>query len=280
MESGHLNEFKAFLKGTKGLGEVTQYRYALAMQDFDLNQISQDYINQYIQSKRNNSQVRGAMLSFMEMSGIKKLFDMPPKQTGTKKKRVTRAVSKQDYERVTDFLYAHSFKKGLVFDLVYQGALRRVEVPTIKINSFKWELFMQDPTKHCQLIVLGKGDKERTVLINPETAEKIFNHFAKRMPHEKFINNPSLLFGTTTRPMTLRAVWSIVHQGSIDAIGRDIRTHELRHARATELVRMGIPIHDVKNYLGHSSVATTEIYLHRSIDESIDNIQNTLIINQ
>jgi len=271
MEEVYLNEFKEFLAGTKNCGEITQYRYGLAMKDFNLNQLSQDYINQYVQDKGNNSQVRGAMLSFFEMNKIK--LDLPPKPTGRKRKRVIRKVTQDDYERVRKHLYSKSFKDGLVFDLIYQSALRRSEVLTIRINSFNWELMLKDPTKHCQLTIIGKGDKERVVLVNPETAEKIFDWFAKRYDYKDFIHSPTLLFGK----MRNRKVWEIVHYGSIEAIGRDIRPHELRHARGTELVRMGIPIHDVKNYLGHSSVATTEIYLHRSQDESIDNIQNTLI---
>ena len=278
----HLNEFREFLSETKGLGKITQDHYVRWMKDFDPNQISQTYINQYIQDKGNNSQVRGAIMSLLEMMGIKKEFDMPQTMTGRKKKRVTRRVSVEEFEKVRDYLYSQSFKKGLIFDLIYQGALRRAEVSPIRINSFMWELFLQDPSKPCKLIVLGKGDKERVVLINPETTEKIFNHFASRMDMgdeetlKNFMNSPSLLFGVVGRRLTNKEIWKIVRFGSIEAIGRDIRPHELRHARATSMAKMGIPVQDIKNYLGHSSIATTEIYLHKSIDESIINIEEIL----
>ena len=282
MEDEHVKEFRKFLKEIKVLGKITQDHYCRRLKDFDPNQISQTYINQYIQSKGNNSQVRGAIMSFLEMTGIKKEFDLPPKPSGTKKKRVTRRVSVEDFNKVKDYLYSQSFKKGLVFDLIYQGALRRAEVSPIRINSFMWELFLQDPSKPSKLIVLGKGDKERVVLISSETTEKIFNHFAGKIEMgyaevlKGFMNSPSLLFGSVGRPLTNKQIWTIVHHGSIEAIGRDIRPHELRHARATEMARIGVPIQDVKNYLGHSSIATTEIYLHRSIDESIVNIESML----
>ena len=166
----------------------------------------------------------------------------------------------------------------MIFDLTYQGALRRFEIPTIKLNSFKWIEWLDDMDKPCHLIIQGKGNKQRTVLINSTCAEKIFEHY--RIKYElndmekirAFANSPSLIFGK----MNLWYVWDVIHSGSQKAIGREIRPHELRHCRATELERMGVPIKDIKNYLGHSSIGTTEIYLHTSEKESIDNIQNII----
>jgi len=281
MEEMHLIEFRSFLEDIKGHSKITQDHYCRYMRDFNPNEISQDYINQYIQLKGNNRQVRGAVTSFLEMTGVKKIFDLPPRRTGTKRIRAIRPVTIDEFNKVSSYLHSKSLREGLLIDLTYQGALRRIEIPTIKINSFKWELFLDDPTKLCQLSVIGKGDKERIVLINPETAEKIFNYFAERHDnYEDFINSPTLLFQKNGKPITSKEIWKIIHFGSIEAIGRDIRPHELRHARATELANLNVAVQDVKNYLGHSSIATTEIYLHRSMDASIKDIQKTLIKKQ
>jgi len=41
------------------------------------------------------------------------------------------------------------------------------------------------------------------------------------------------------------------------------RTHDLRHANATQLLKNGVDVHEVKERLGHQSIKTTERYLHR-----------------
>lgn len=258
---------------------IEQYIYYY--NKLDLTKISdQNYVNQFIQDWHNNPIVRGMMLNLLEHLKLNKIIDMPPKKAGSQKKRIIRDVSDQEIHAMRDYLYDKSFKKGLIFDMIYQGALRRSEIPTIKLNSFRWMQWLGNTAKPCHLIVLGKRDKERTVLINPETAQKIFLHYNDKYDLSNddnlnaFSNSPSLIFGKISE----RYVWDVIHKGSRRCLGRDIRTHELRHCRATELERMGVPIKDIKVYLGHSNLATTEIYLHTSEKESIANISE--IINQ
>jgi len=282
MEAEQIKEFKEFLANTKQVNELTQYRYCTWIRDLDLNKLSQEYLNEFVQGKGNHSQIRGAVLNFLEMTGLNKTFDMPPKSSGRERKRIIRDISHEEICIVRDYLYSQSFKKGLIFDLTYQGALRRFEIPTIKMNSFKWLEWIENMDQPCHLTIQGKGNKQRTVLINPETAEKIFNHYNAKYTFKdmdeirSFANSPSLLFGK----LTVHSIWRIIHGGSLKAIGREIRPHELRHCRATELERMGVPIRDIKVYLGHSSIGVTEIYLHTSEKESIGNIQNILNKNQ
>lgn len=282
MEKEHLEEYQEFLKNTKGLSDKTIADYTYWIKAFDVKLLSQDYINAYVQKRGNNSGIRGAVERFLEMTGLTKTYDMPPKMSGRKKQRIVRDVSLEEIERISNYLYTHSFRKGLMFELLYQGALRRDEVITIKINSFKWMRWIEDLTQFCQLIVKGKGDKERVVLINPETAEKILTHYVNKHKMQdmeqirNFSNSNSYLFTHDGKPYSKFFVWKLVNKVSKKVLDRAIRPHELRHARATELERMGVPIRDIKNYLGHSSLATTEIYLHRSEKESIETIQNIL----
>jgi len=286
MEERYVKEFKAFLKDTKRHGEITQYRYVVAMKDFDINQISQDYINQYVQERKNTSMVRGAMLSFLEMNGIKKLFDMPPKATGRERVREKREISKEEFNAVSKHLYSKSFRDGLLLDVIHEGALRICEVKSIRLNSFRWEQFFKGQDKSCKLSVIGKGNKERIVLISPNTMDKILDFYSKKLNFEdvetikKFQNSPTNVFRKDKKTLTEFQIWKIIHKASKEAIGRDIRPHELRSARATELIEMGIPMHHVKNYLGHKSVATTEIYLHQDATKSIKEIGHILEKNQ
>jgi integrase/recombinase XerD len=71
-------------------------------------------------------------------------------------------------------------------------------------------------------------------------------------------------------------VYYIIKRGSKRILGRDIRPHELRHCRATELLERGASVHWIKTYLGHSSIAITEIYLHQSDEQNLKNIEKIL----
>jgi integrase len=274
-----MREFYNYLSCTKGLMDRTVILYLGYFKIFDIARISsQEYCNQFVQDHKNNSVVRGMLINLLQFKGLSKSIDMPPKKTGSVKKRIIRDISKEEIDKLKDYLYKQSFKKGLIFELIYQGALRRVEIPTVKMNSFKWLEWINDVSKPCHLIILGKRDKERTVLINPETVEKIFMYYMNKYQFKSmddfktFANSNSLLFPNLSE----YKIYDIIHRGSINCLNRDIRTHELRHCRATELEKMGVPIKDIKVYLGHSNLATTEIYLHTSEKESIRNIQDIL----
>jgi site-specific recombinase XerD len=132
------------------------------------------------------------------------------------------------------------------------------------------------------LLVLGKGNKERFVLINPETAEALLNkhiekyHLDSMQEINGFIEDhkESLLFSKKNgEAFTEKNVYDIIKTGSLQILKRDVRPHELRHERANELEKKGVSILDIKNYLGHTRIATTEIYLHKSGEESLNKIE-------
>ena len=58
-----------------------------------------------------------------------------------------------------------------------------------------------------------------------------------------------------------RTIWNEAIEKS--GIGWYPKTHDLRHANATQLLKKGVDVHEVKERLGHQSITTTERYLHR-----------------
>ena len=273
--------FGEYLDGTKRLGSRTLSLYLNYYRMIDLDLLpKQEYVHAFIQDHKNNPVVRAMMLNLLRFKGLHKTIELPDRATGRTKRRLIRSISTDEIEALSRGLHQESFKKGLIFDLIYQGALRRVEIPTIRINSFQWIAWSNNPNGFCKLIVIGKGDKERSVWINSSTAQKIMEFYQAKIPNlslPEFANMQDLLFSTQSGDqLTEFMVYDVVKNGSKKYLGRDIRTHELRHARATELERMGVQPKDIKNYLGHSTLATTELYLHRSESESLDAIRNQL----
>ena len=89
--------------------------------------------------------------------------------------------------------------------------------------------------------------------------ESVRKHRQKAKPYQKqqrFIDKTSHL---------PRDVWKTIWNKAIakSAIGWSPRTHDLRHANATHLLKSGVDVHEVKERLGHQSIKTTERYLHR-----------------
>lgn len=280
----NLNEamaFNKFLKETKGLEDRTANCYLFYYKDLSTGNLTQQYINSFIESKKNNPVIRAMMLNFLQFRGLDKQFNLPFKQTGTKKKRVAIMLLKEEVEQLRLYFYEKSLKRGLIFDLIYQGALRRAELISIRVNSFKWKQWLQNVSGLCHLIVLGKGDKEREVLINPETAEAILTEIMKgKHPDELdyVINSESLLFTKRNGEKLIEQdIYNMIKRGSAKALhGKSLNPHSLRHNRATELLKKGLSIKDIQVYLGHSELSTTEIYLHIPEKESIAKIERVL----
>jgi integrase len=272
-------KFIEFMALTKRLSDKSIELYMNNYYRFGNRDLTQDNINAFLQECGNNDVVRGFMKAYLTFLGLHKKFDLSPRPTGKARLRIVRPISKNDIETLSSYLYRQSFQKGIMFDLMYQGALRKVEVPTIRINSFLWEEWEDNRSNFIKLIVLGKGNKERTVLIDPATASKLLLHFIEHHHIDDperlkgFYKSSSLLFDRLTLPKIYKAI----KYNSIKVLnGRDIRPHELRHQRATELEQKGVTVQDIKVYLGHSNVATTEKYLHKSEKESIEKISNIL----
>jgi site-specific recombinase XerD len=285
MEQDDLQGFERFLREERQLGKRTVATYLFYYKHFNPLKLSEEYVHDFILKHKNSNPVRAFVSNYLSYHDIKGIAMPKKSKGGNKVKRLIRPVSNEEIDAMRKHLYSKSFKEGLIFDLLYQGALRRVEVITITVGSFKWKSWLDDITKFCQMIILGKGNRERIVLINPETVEAIMNHYMKAynlesvQEIEAFVteHKDDLLFSREDKqPLTEKNIYDIIKRGSMKILNRDVRPHELRHQRSSELERRGVPIHDIKNYLGHSKIATTEIYLHRTGTESLEKIEEKL----
>jgi len=277
-----------WLSEVRGLSQTTIDLYALYYKHFSKNgeEITQKKINVFIAQRKNNSVVRGFMRSFLdflkENNFDVEAFVIPKRKTGKKKQKIIRDFSSDQIKKVRVYSYDQSLRDGLLIDLVYYGALRRVELLPIKINSFDWSTYFEDPSKFCKLLITGKGKKQREVLIHPDPIKKLLDYYLQNkvinveMSKDVLINtltsNNSQLF----KGIYSRKVWQIINRNSKRSIGIAIRPHELRHTRATELEKSGASIRSVQHYLGHSSPQITEIYLHTTQTQSLQKMMDVV----
>ncbi|MDR6556480.1 integrase/recombinase XerC [Arthrobacter pascens] len=153
-----------------------------------------------------------------------------------------------------------ALRNRAMVELLYATGLRVGELAGLDIDDL-------DPDRRT-LRVLGKGNKERTVPYGLPAALAVDDWL--RRGRTKLVaagSGPALFLGVRGGRVDQRQVRSVV-KGLFEALGDTAATgpHALRHSAATHLLDGGADLRAVQEILGHSSLATTQIYTHVSVD--------------
>lgn len=163
-------------------------------------------------------------------------------------------VAKEMYERRL---------RRLIISLLHATGLRRAELISLNVSSVDVERKV--------LKVIGKGDKPRVVPLVPAICDEISLYLDAA---EVFLgfrsggSDPLLLTAAGHRlyPVYVDRAVKIELGQSGDFTGRK-SPHVLRHTLATELLNDGADLNSIKELLGHSSLAATQIYTHNSVEK-------------
>jgi site-specific recombinase XerD len=129
--------------------------------------------------------------------------------------------------------------------------------------------------KRGEISVRGKGDKLRVVFIADSARKTIEAYLAKRGDAEEKLFVSIDKSGRVIGPITPRAVQRVVERRAKEAgIAGKIHPHQLRHSFATDLLMNGADIRSVQALLGHSNIATTQIYTHLT-DKQLREVHQT-----
>ena len=204
----------------------------------------------------------GAMLlnnPFQQMKlRIREPFRLPSAMTMKEVQLVLEAVyekgmyySGRSLGMTTQFLH---YRDILVIEMLFATGVRVQELCSIRFNDM--DFF------HRTVRIVGKGNKERIIYYGNDAvnyAMKQYNWIRKEMcfgGDYLFVNK----FGD---PLSPQAVRNIIKKYVILAdIKRNITPHSFRHTFATLLLEEGVDLRYIQEYLGHSSISTTQIYLH------------------
>jgi len=185
-----------------------------------------------------------------------------PKQS----RRLPQFVEKADMET----LFSHvEFPPGwegqtqrLLLQVFYQTGIRQAELVGLKDSHI-------DRHKQC-IKVLGKGNKERIIPVSPELMTGLQQYMAEK---KRQIENPadSFFVRESGKKLYPKYVYNTVKRYLSDVTTIDKKSpHVLRHSFATHLMNNGADLNAVKELLGHSSLAATQVYTHNSIDKLKD----------
>ena len=145
-------------------------------------------------------------------------------------------------------------------ELLYATGIRVGELAGLDVDDL-------DPDRRT-LRVLGKGNKERTVPYGLPAALAVDDWLRRGRPAlATETSGPALFLGARGKRVDQRQVRSVVHD-LLEALGDTAATgpHALRHSAATHLLDGGADLRAVQEILGHSSLATTQIYTHVSVE--------------
>jgi len=147
-----------------------------------------------------------------------------------------------------------------IIELLYTTGMRRAELTNLRISDLDFN--------RQEIRVLGKGNKIRSIPITEKFVEVIKYYLSERMKLESIIDKEILILTDSGKKIYPRLVYKIVNEKLSFITSLKKRSpHVLRHSFATHMLDRGADLNAIKEILGHSSLAATQVYTHNSISK-------------
>ena len=282
----HIQSFLDYLRFEKRYSQHTLISYQNDLEQFfsflysqfnevSINQITATYIRSWLAELK--SENISAKSINRKISTLKSFFRFIMRQGLIKQTPMTTVVSPKISKRLpafveeknTDTLFTYvEFSddwKGkterLILALFYNTGMRVSELINLKEK--------QVDENYSQLKVLGKGNKERIIPVSKELLKALKDYVAQKPAKlegvaEVFVNEKG-------KPLYSKYVYNTVKKylSAVTTIEKK-SPHILRHTFATHLMNNGADLNAVKELLGHSSLAATQVYTHNTIEKLKD----------
>jgi len=179
-------------------------------------------------------------------------------------KRLPRFIAKKELDLLFNHIEFPDDWNGktdrLIFLIFYNTGLRLSELISLKENSVDFS--------NQNIKILGKGNKERIIPMSQEMVKEIENYIVSKSENDAFRNAEVLLVDNKGKKLAPRNVYRTVKKYLSLVTTVDKKSpHILRHSFATHLTNNGAELNAVKDLLGHSSLAATQVYTHNTIDK-------------
>lgn len=182
-------------------------------------------------------------------------------------KRLPQYVEKADMDSLFSHVEFPDTWEGkthrLLIRLFYNTGIRQAELVGLRERQIDGH--------NGSIKVLGKGNKERIIPVSTELMRDLVDYMTQKRAVFKSADTEYLLVNKKGRKLYPRYVYTVVNTylSLITTIDKK-SPHVLRHSFATHLMNNGADLNAVKELLGHSSLAATQLYTHNSIEKLKD----------
>lgn len=202
---------------------------------------------------------------FLQREGLMQNDPMIHVRTPKIPKRLPVVVEEQKLDVLLDdeLAFGNDFngiRNRLIMELLYGTGMRLSELVNLKD---------QDVNIYEQYIkVLGKRNKERVIPVSNPLI-KLIKEYLKEKLNQNFDNKaPALIVTNEGKGAYPKFIYRIVKSSLSEISTQDKKSpHVLRHTFATTLLNKGADLNAIKELLGHSSLAATQVYTHNSVEK-------------
>jgi integrase/recombinase XerD len=155
-----------------------------------------------------------------------------------------------------------------MLELLYATGMRVSELISLKLNEVN---------RVMSYVICRDGEKERVIPFG-RNAKKALDAYIKNGREALLKDQESDYFfvNCSGHPMSRQGFWKLLKQYAASAgITADITPHTLRHSFAAHLLQNGADLRSVQEMLGHSDIATTQMYLNMSADQRVRSVYQT-----
>ncbi len=179
-------------------------------------------------------------------------------------KKVEIPFSEKEMDQVLlQFQFEDTFegqRDKMLIELLYTSGIRRSELINLKLKDLNFH--------GKTLKVLGKRNKERVIPLLSQTCEHLADYLKSREEVVKCQAESFVFISKSGHKMYETLVYRIINRYFSKVSSKVKKSpHILRHTFATHLLSNGADLNSVKELLGHSSLASTQVYTHNSIAE-------------
>lgn len=211
-------------------------------------------VTEELVSRNTLKQVRAAV-KFLYSVTLHRPVEVDWLPTIRKQKRLPVILSSTE---VASFLTAiQATKYRAVLTAIYAGGLRISEACRLRPGDID--------SKRKVITIRGKGDKERYTMLSSRLLDCLRDYWRRERPSRDGWLFPGGTKAGHASPDTIRTVFHKVIAGV--GITKKVTPHSLRHSFATHLIESGVDVTVVQALLGHSSILTTQIYTHISVEQ-------------
>jgi integrase/recombinase XerC len=283
-----IQSFLDYLKYEKRYSVHTLTSYKTDLIDFidflrlqfgglELKDVNHSYIRSWMASKKENG--LSAKSINRKISSLKSFFKYHLKTGSIDSTPMNRVISPKTSKRLPIFVQEGDMQKlvetlnqsaddwkslntKMLITIFYATGMRLSELIGLKEKQIDFSKF--------QIKVLGKGNKERIIPVSKDIIDMIKNYQQlKKKDFEKTAE--TLLVTEKGKKMYPKYAYLLVNQVLGNARSLDKKSpHVLRHTFATQLMNNGADLNAVKELLGHSSLSSTQIYTHNTIEKLKD----------